>query len=107
MTEAEEQRVIEVRTYRLHPGSGAEFDRLFREEATPLLDRWGITVLWHGPSLDDPDSYLLVRAFGSTAEREIAEDDFYGSPEWRDGPREPVLSLIESYHTVVVPAGAW
>jgi hypothetical protein len=54
--------VLEIRTYQLRPGAGAQFDRLFRERARPLLDRHGIDVVWHGPSMDDPDSYTLMRS---------------------------------------------
>ena len=98
--------VLEVRTYRLRPGAGAEFDRLFHERARPLLDRHGIDVVWHGPSMDDPDSYALMRSFGSAAARDREESAFYGSDEWRDGPREPILALIETYHTIVLAAPA-
>jgi hypothetical protein len=96
--------VLEIRTYQLRPGAGAQFDRLFRERARPLLDRHGIDVVWHGPSMDDPDSYTLMRSFGSAEARDREESAFYGSDEWRDGPREPILALIETYHTIVLPA---
>ncbi|MGH8775090.1 MAG: NIPSNAP family protein [Jiangellaceae bacterium] len=98
--------VLEIRTYQLKPGAGTEFDRLFREEVRPLLDRFGTDVVWHGSSLDDPDSYALIRAFPSAEARDRDEDEFYGSDEWRHGPRERVLALIESYHTVVMAAGS-
>lgn len=94
--------VLEIRTYRLTPGAGVEFGRLFSEEAAPLLTRAGIDVVWFGASLDDPDMFALIRAFPSAEERERQEDDFYGSDEWREGPRESVLALIVTYHTVVL-----
>ena len=31
---------------------------------------------------------------------------FYGSDEWRQGPREAILALIESHVSVVLPAGS-
>jgi hypothetical protein len=62
------------------------------------------TSVWHGPSMDDPDSYTLMRSFGSAEARDREESAFYGSDEWRDGPREPILALIETYHTIVLPA---
>jgi hypothetical protein len=54
--------LLDIRTYRLVPGSGAEFDRIFREHARPLLERHGIRVLAAGPSLVDDDLYTLVRS---------------------------------------------
>jgi uncharacterized protein (TIGR02246 family) len=43
-----------------------------------------------------------MRAFTSIEERERSEDVFYGSAEWRDGPRAAVLAAIDSYTTVVI-----
>ncbi|MEU1688095.1 hypothetical protein [Micromonospora sp. NPDC005707] len=36
------------------------------------------------------------------AVRDEQESAFYGSDAWRDGPRDAILSRIESYHTVVL-----
>jgi len=35
-------------------------------------------------------------------DRQQSQDAFYGSAEWRQGPREPILALIESYTTIVL-----
>jgi hypothetical protein len=43
-----------------------------------------------------------MRSFASVGERQKSEDAFYGSAEWRDGPREAILECIESYTTVVI-----
>jgi hypothetical protein len=98
--------VIEVRTYQLVPGSGAEFRRLFAEQARPMLDRWGVEVVGFGASLDDDDLHYLIRAYPSVAELQQSQDAFYGSDEWRQGPREAILALIESHVSVVLPAGS-
>ena len=50
-------------------------------------------------SLHDNDSYFLMRAFPSVEERQRSEDAFYGSDEWRKGPREAILAAIDSYTT--------
>jgi len=97
-------RVIEIRTYRLSPSSGPEFQRLFVEESLPMLERFGVEVVAFGASLDDAGSYYLIRAYASVAERQRSQDAFYGSDEWKEGPREAVLALIESHHSVVLPA---
>jgi hypothetical protein len=98
--------VVELRTYLLHGGERAEYDRIFREEAGPLLEEFGIEVVGHGPSLLDDDHYFLLRAYRSMAEREAAEERFYGSAAWRDGPRQAVISRIVSFHEIVLPATA-
>lgn len=88
-------RIVEIRTYRLLPGTRDEDDRLFRETALPLLERFGIEVVGAGPSIGDPDGYVLVRAFDDLADREAREDRFYASPDWREGPREAVIEKID------------
>ena len=45
----------------------------------------------------EPDTYFLVRAYSSLADLEAQQDAFYGSAEWRNGPREDVVSRIESH----------
>jgi hypothetical protein len=91
--------VLEIRSYNLKSGTREKFHQLFVDEALPLLKRWKIDVVAYGPSLHDRDSYFLMRAFASPEDRERSEDAFYGSVEWRDGPRSAVLAAIESYTT--------
>ena len=95
-------RLLEIRSYALKPGTRDEYDRLFREEAAPLLERHGIDVVAVGPSAGDPDGYFLMRAFDDLADRERREDAFYASPEWREGPREAVIEKIVAYTDAVV-----
>ncbi len=97
-----DSRVLDVRTYKLVPGGGAEFDRLFREHSLPMLERLGIDVVCYGSSVDDDDSYYLIRAFASADRRDEQLDSFYGSDEWRQIHREAVLSLIESHNVVLI-----
>lgn len=97
------ERVLEIRSYNLKPGMVGTFERLFAEQAYPLLAEHGIDVVAYGRSLHDEDSWYLMRAFDDPAHRERAERAFYASDEWRDGPREAVLDCIESYTTVVLP----
>jgi hypothetical protein len=97
--------VLEIRTYRLKAGSGARFHRAVVEKSLPMLERWGVEVVAYGPSLDDADLYFLVRAYASVDELRESQDAFYGSDEWRQGPREEIVSMIESDISVVVPRG--
>lgn len=97
--------LVEIRSYNLKPGTRAQFDRLVRE-TLPLLAKWKVDVVAYGPSAHDDNSYYLIRAFVSLDARQRSEDAFYGSADWRDGPRERVLALIESYTTVVVTLDA-
>lgn len=95
-------RLVEIRSYNLKPGSRDQFHRLVAEQAIPMLTRWKIDVVAFGRSPHDEDSYYLIRCFDNLAHREQNEDAFYGSDEWRKGPREAILALIENYTTIVL-----
>lgn len=94
--------VVEIRALILRSGHRAEFQRLYTERALPLLRRWGVDVVAYGPSLHDEASFYVIRAFADVPERQRLEDAFYGSDDWRKGPREAMLALIESYSDVVL-----
>lgn len=95
-------RIVEIRSYNLKAGTRDRFHLLFEREALPLLRRFKVDVVAYGPSLHDGDSYYLMRSFSSVEDRERSEDSFYGSDEWRQGPREAILAGIESYTTAVI-----
>ncbi len=96
---------LEIRTYRLKPGTGDEFVRVMREESIPLLREFGIRVVSAGASLvadDGHEEAYLIRAFGSLEEHREQEEAFYTSDAWRQGPREAIVSRIDSCHTIVI-----
>ena len=99
-------RVVEIRSYNLKPGTRDRFHQTFLKEALPMLRRWKVDVVSYGPSQHDQDSYFLMRGFESVAERQKSEDAFYGSDEWKQGPRERILADIDSYTTIVVSLDA-
>lgn len=99
-------RLVEIRSYNLRPGARAEFHRLVTEHAMPLLDQAHMDVLAFGPSPHDASSYYLIRAFDDLAHRERSEAAFYGGSPWREGPREAILALIESYAEFVIELDA-
>ena len=93
---------IEIRLLNLKPGMREEFHRLYIEEALPLLQRWNFDVVAHGPSLHDENTYYVIRRFEGLTQREQMEDTYYASDDWRQGPRERILALIESYTDIVL-----
>jgi hypothetical protein len=97
--------ILEIRTYRLRPGTADEFVRLMREESAPLHAAAGLRVIDFGRSLvaeEGHEEAYLIREFDSLELREKQEETFYSSDAWRDGPREAIVSRIESMHTIVV-----
>ena len=95
-------RVVEFRSYNLKPGTRDQFARLFWEQARPMLARWGVDVIAAGPSLHDENSFCLIRSYASLEDRGRSQDAFYGSDEWRQGPREAIVACIENYASVVL-----
>ena len=92
---------IETRSLNLKPGTREEFHRLFVERALPLLNRWHFDVVAHGQSLHDENTYYVIRRFDSLTQRDEMEDAYYTSDDWRKGPRQAMLALIENYIDIV------
>ena len=93
---------VEIRSYSLKPGMRDQFHRLFLEQAYPMLKRWKVDVVAYGLSLHNEDSYYLMRRYDSLAQREETENAFYSSDEWKQGPREAIIALIEHYTEIVL-----
>ncbi|HLO18318.1 MAG TPA: NIPSNAP family protein [Anaerolineales bacterium] len=93
---------VEVRSLNIKSGRREEFDHLYMEKALPLLRRWNFDVVAYGPSLHDENTYYVIRCYDSLAQRDEMEDAYYGSDDWRQGPREAMLALIESYTDIVL-----
>lgn len=72
----------------------------------PLLHRWAVDVVTLGPSLEGDDSYYLIRAYATLEDLETSEAAFYGSVEWRRGPRQAILDCIDTYTTIVIEIDA-
>jgi hypothetical protein len=96
------QRLIEIRSYKLKPGAAAEFDRLIRGMALPMLRAAGMEVVACGASTHEADTYFLVRAYADLADLNRQQDAFYGSAAWRQGPREAVLACIDHFLNTVL-----
>jgi hypothetical protein len=96
------KRLVEIRAYALKPGTASKFHELVTTTAIPLLDAFGMDVVAFGPSGHDGDAYFLIRSYSDLADLQSQQDAFYGSEPWLRGPRESVVSRIESYLSTVV-----
>jgi hypothetical protein len=96
------KRLVEIRSYKLKPGTAAQFHSTAARTVVPMLREWGMDVIAFGPSAHEPDAYFLVRAYGDLADLNAQQEAFYGSSLWRDGPRESIVSRIESYLSTVL-----
>jgi hypothetical protein len=91
------RRLVEIRAYRLRPGMRDDFHATVIERALPMVRAYGMDVVAHGPVPNDENGYFLVRSFADLAQLTAQENGFYGSPAWREGPREALMSRIEAY----------
>ena len=96
------KHLVEFRSLSLKPDAREEFHRLYTEQSLPLLKRWNVDVVAYGSSLHDENTYYVIRRFDSLSQREQMEDAFYGSADWRQGPREAMVALIENYTDIVL-----
>ena len=97
------KEIIEIRTYQLKENSGALFHKIVSEQSIPMLKNWNSTVIAYGNSLENSDTYFLIRHYKNVQERLISQNNFYESDEWKLGPREAIISLIESSIDIVIP----
>ena len=95
-------RLVEIRSYKLKPDSAEAFHATVSGEAVPMLWRWGTDVVAFGPGTQEPDTYFLVRAYADQADLDARQDAFYGSDEWRKGPREAIVSRIDHHVSTVL-----
>jgi hypothetical protein len=93
---------VEIRSYNVKPGARDQLHQMVVELSIPMLERWNVDVVAFGPSPHDEDSYYLIRRYDSLAHREQSQEAFYGSDEWKLGPREPMLALIENYTSIIL-----
>ncbi|PKO12740.1 MAG: NIPSNAP family protein [Chloroflexi bacterium HGW-Chloroflexi-10] len=96
------KHLVEFRSYTLKPVSRDRFHQLILEQSMPMMQRWHVDVIDFGPSAHDDDSYYLIRRYDSLTQRQHSQDAFYGSDEWKLGPREAIVSLIQEYTCFVL-----
>jgi len=101
------ENVIEILTLDIKPGGRDEFHQVYVNQSLPLLKKWNFRVVAYGPSLHDDKSYYVIRAFKSLEDRQKSEDAFYNSDDWKQGPRDAIMGLVEHFAYAVVPAEAW
>ncbi len=94
--------LLEMRLFTLRPGTRAEFDRISRDGTIPLMRRLGITVIAHGPSLNNESGYFLLRAFPSESERIEQSQALYTTPEWIEKYDASIMAMIDDYDTAVM-----
>lgn len=93
---------VEFRSLNLKPNTRDQFHQIFVTQSYPALKKWGFDVVAHGPSKHDENTYYVIRRFDSLSHRQELEDAFYHSDDWRLGPREAILALLQNYTDIVL-----
>ena len=101
------EEIIEILTLDIKPGMRDEFHTRYMTKSVPLLKKWNFNLVAYGPSLHDANSYYVIRAFRSLEDRQLSEDAFYGSDDWKQGPRDTILELVDHFAYAVVSAEMW
>jgi len=104
---AASEKVIEILTLDIKPGRRDEFHKRYVTKSVPLLKKWNFNLVAYGPSLHDADSYYVIRAFKSLEDRQVSEDAFYSSDDWKQGARDAILELVDHFAYAVVSDETW
>ena len=97
------ERMVEIRSYNLKPGTRDRFHQLFLKEALPMLQSLEgrcrrLRAIAARQGFVFPDARIRRRR--TTAEGQRTRST--AAQEWIKGPRERVLADIDSYTTIVV-----
>jgi NIPSNAP len=96
------QRLVEIRTYRLKPGTRDTFHEAMHSRAVPMLRARGMDVVAYGTSDHEEPSYFLARAYADHAALLREQAAFYSSSEWITGPRQELVTRIDTYLNTLV-----
>jgi hypothetical protein len=91
-----DQRVVELRQYTLHPGRRDDLIALFEREFIETQEAAGITLLGTFRDLDGPDRFVWLRGFADMAARADALQRFYGGAAWQAHRDEANATMIDS-----------
>jgi len=101
---AASQEVFEILTLDIKPGRRDEFHKVYEAQSVPLLKKWNFDLVAYGPSLHDANSYYVIRRFRNLEDGEKSEGAFYDSDDWKSGPRNAIMGLVDHFAYAVVSA---
>ena len=103
--QAAEGGIVEIRIYRVKPGTRDEFVRFF-EDTLEAQAAAGLRVLGQFRSLDDENTFVWIRAFRDQKERQERSRAFYLGPAWMEERRAQAAKFLESGEVMLVePTG--
>ena len=94
--------IIEMRTYKLKPGTRDRFLEIFRTKSVPAHDEIGMKILGPFLSIEDPDTFFFMRGFPDLESREPMKAKFYEGELWKRELENLLMPMIEKYDVVLV-----
>jgi hypothetical protein len=94
--------IIEMRTYKLKPGTRERFLEIFRTKSVPAHAEIGMKILGPFLSIEDPDTFFFMRGFPDLASRDPLKAQFYEGELWKKELENVLMPMIEKYDVVLV-----
>ena len=94
--------IVEMRTYKLKPGTRSRFLEIFRSRSMPEHARLGMPIVGPFLSVEDPDVFFFMRGFPDLASREPLKARFYDGELWKNELEAMLMPMIEHYDVVLV-----
>ena len=76
-------QVVELRRYRLKPGTREVLIDVFDREFIETQEDVGMQVIAQFRDIDDPDAFVWLRGFADMRARQAGLAAFYGGPVWK------------------------
>jgi NIPSNAP len=94
--------IVEMRTYKLKPGTRERFLEIFRAKSVPKHLELGMKISGPFLSVENPDTFFFMRGFPDLASREPMKARFYEGELWKSELENILMPMIEKYDVVVV-----
>ena len=94
--------IVEMRTYKLKPGTRARFLEIFRSKSIPNHLELGMKILGPFLSVENPDTFFFMRGFPDLASREPMKASFYDGDLWKRELEHVLMPMIDKYEVVLV-----
>jgi quinol monooxygenase YgiN len=95
-THARTSPIVELRQYRLHPGTRDALIDLFEREFIESQEAVGMAILGTFRDVDDPDRFVWLRGFSDMTSRANALHAFYSGPVWQAHRNAANATMVDS-----------
>ncbi len=105
-SETSDAQIIELRQYKLEPGTGDAFVALFEDRLLSSQEAAGMRLVGQFRDRDDADRFTWVRAFADMAARDAALNRFYFGPVWKANRAAANPMLIDNDNVLLLRPAA-